>query len=164
MDSPFILAVAWLLVAWCVAAVGYVLSYAIRSWLRRRDSWDRALRRLTAQQGRRTRNRWLDALAVAAGYCNARSNKSGTADDRFGYPHWRCALRLGHRGLHRYRQYTWDADGRVAFIPVQRPPAQPWERDGMPTARQVLRDPELRQRWAEKRDALMREVRRNDES
>lgn len=53
MDSPFILAVAWLLVAWCVAAVGYVLSEAIRAWLRRRDTWDRALRRLVREEKRR---------------------------------------------------------------------------------------------------------------
>lgn len=53
MDSPFILAVAWLLVAWCVAALGYVLSEAIRTWLRRRDTWDRALRRLVREEKRR---------------------------------------------------------------------------------------------------------------
>lgn len=154
MKTTITLAALGGLALWIAAGVAY--------WLRgRRRDWDRALRRLTAQQQRRARNRWFDVLAVAAGYCNDRSNKTGSADDRFGYPHWRCALRNGHRGLHRYRQYAWDADGRVEFIPVQRPPAQPWERDGMPTARQVRRDPERRQRWADKRAAAREEWRRN---
>ncbi|MDX3753711.1 hypothetical protein [Streptomyces sp. AK08-02] len=70
-----------------------------------------------------------DALARIRGYCNhcPRTDEAGG-----GYRHWRCAYRRGHRGMHRYRNYVWDAQGWVEFSPVDcRPPSQPNERHGV---------------------------------
>lgn len=85
----------------------------------------------------RAQNRYYDARAVLAGYCNHRP-----APDSGGYSHWRCALPRHRWGRHRFNNYTWADAGRVNFdpIPVRGPtrmPAQPWNRSSTSTMRQT---------------------------
>lgn len=97
----------------------------------------------------RSRNRWYDARAVAAGYCNTRSQPTGVPDEGSGYLHWRCALRRRHVGLHREGNYVWGPGMRATYVPA--PPGtdreawQPtgWARSMTPTMRQARN----RRRW-----------------
>lgn len=109
----------------------------------------------------RTANRWHDLLATLHGYCNHRPIKSGTPGDGGGYHHWRCALRRSHDGDHRFVNYTWDADGRTDFAPLDHPPSQPWDRYATLTRRQQRE----RKRWdAERYEATLRRLAAEKES
>lgn len=96
---------------------------------------------------RRIKNRWYDLRAVLVGYCNHGCDEFGG-----GYSHWRCALKRGHRGFHRARNYVWNEDGRVEYKPIPilsletTLPQQPWDRDGIRTRRQARRH----NRWGER--------------
>lgn len=93
----------------------------------------------------RAQNRWWDARAQVAGYCN-HCPWSPVPGEGGGYNHWRCALDQGHEGLHRARNYVWSEDGRTDYVPVpigQPMPDQPWERKMAPTRRQQR----VRDRW-----------------
>lgn len=94
---------------------------------------------------RRAANRWYDLLAVLHSYCNDRSRKTGLPGQGDGYVHWRCALRRGHGGLHRSRNYVWDNWGAAEYAPVDDMPNQPWERHMVRTRRQER----LLRRWDE---------------
>lgn len=82
-------------------------------------------------------NRWRDLRAALAGYCNHRPSQ-GYPGGGGGYLHWRCALPAGHAGLHRARNYVWDAEGSTNYLPL--PPGQscdqPQDRHPTPTRRQ----------------------------
>lgn len=99
----------------------------------------------------RAQNRVRDIAAVVAGYCNDQPGEPGG-----GYRHWRCARRQRHRGLHRFRNYVWDAQGRTEYAPVDAFPSQPWDRNGTPTRRQARLDRDRRRADAEKRAAVRR--------
>ncbi|MCX5562745.1 hypothetical protein [Streptomyces sp. NBC_00038] len=108
-------------------------------------------------------NRTLDTLAVLLGYCNDRSVNSGVPGDGGGYLHWRCALRRGHEGLHRYRNYVWNEQRDVEYAPValaDRMPSQPWDRRCIGTRRQFRQAIEWHKIQDEKRAALRAERRR----
>ncbi|MCX5070867.1 hypothetical protein OOJ91_34025 [Micromonospora lupini] len=86
----------------------------------------------------RTYNRWADLRARAAGYCN-HAPWHPIPGQGGGYAHWRCALRAGHTGVHRSRNYVWDRTGRTTYRPLpagQNLPDQPWRRSMTPTAAQ----------------------------
>jgi len=103
---------------------------------------------------KRFTNRWYDLRAVLAGYCNHRPY-SPVPGEGGGYAHWRCALRRGHEGMHRARNYVWSANGRTSYLPVpnsQPMPRQPWDRSMTLTRRQDRR----RERWLNRRYAEMR--------
>lgn len=92
----------------------------------------------------RMRNRWYDVLAVGAGYCNDRPNKTGVPGH--GYFHWRCALKRRHDGMHREGNYVWSDDGESSYLPAPygsgREAWQPsrWDRTGnVPTMRESRR-------------------------
>lgn len=108
-------------VGWWPAVLHYLRAYV-------RTSYYRAV------------NRWRDLLAVCSGYCNDRP-WSPIPGEGGGYADWRCALRRGHAGLHRARNYTWPwSHGGVDYDPIPVPgalPRQPWERYMMPTSRQA---------------------------
>lgn len=107
----------------------------------------------------RTQNRWHDLRAILAGYCNDCPRKRGLPDEGDGYIMWRCALKRGHDGLHRSRNYVWDAAGAANYLPVppRRPmPSQPWDRNGTPTMRQTRNLNEWHRKQDEKRAALRR--------
>lgn len=104
----------------------------------------------------RLANRWHDLRAVLAGYCNDGPWRP-EPDHGGGYGHWRCALRRGHDGLHRARNYVWSTDGRTDYVPVpigKQMPQQPWERKMTPTRRQAR----AARRWHEqqRRETLAR--------
>lgn len=89
---------------------------------------------------KRAENRWYDLRAFLAGYCNDCPHDAIPGEGG-GYPNWRCALRRGHDGQHRFRNYVWDGDDRVDYQPApvrpgQMPPSQPWERHMTLTRRQ----------------------------
>ncbi|WP_052457538.1 hypothetical protein [Streptomyces sp. AcH 505] len=90
----------------------------------------------------RVQNRWRDALAVAAGYCNDRPQKTGIPGEGGGYRHWRCALKRRHEGLHRAGNYVWTDDGKTTYLPAPHGSGkeawQPkkWNRNMTPTMRQ----------------------------
>lgn len=100
----------------------------------------------------RTQNRWWDARAVLAGYCNDRAVKVGIPGETGGYVHWRCSLKRNHDGKHRYRNCVWDGTGRVEHDPVGMSAGQPWERAATPTIRQARN----RHRWHEEQSAAAR--------
>ncbi|MGA5489586.1 hypothetical protein ACPCK1_17740 [Streptomyces pseudogriseolus] len=111
----------------------------------------------------RIANCTLDTLAVLLGYCNDRSVNSGAPGDGGGYLHWRCALRRGHNGLHRYRNYVWNEQRDVEYAPVpltESMPSQPWERHSTHTRRQAREAIEWRKVQDEKRAAIRAERRR----
>jgi hypothetical protein len=94
-------------------------------------NWRRTLRTRARSAYRVNRhrlvNRWWDMLAVVQGYCNHRPDAPEHGRTG-GYAHWRCARRRGHLGLHRYRNYVWDGDGRTEYDPVEHAVRQPHER------------------------------------
>jgi hypothetical protein len=111
-----------------------------------------ALRSLSFRTWRRTRNRWRDLRAVAAGYCNDCPWRAAP-DAGGGYTWWRCGLRRRHGGLHRHNNYVWTDDGRTDYLPIpvgQPSPRQPRDRDGTPSLRQARE----RRRWLEARYAV----------
>ncbi|WP_128977266.1 hypothetical protein [Streptomyces roseicoloratus] len=110
------------------------------------------LRALVWRATRRTTNRLYDALAVLGGYCNDHPVKSGIPDGTGGYHHWRCAFKRGHTGHHRYRNYTWDANGTTDYLPIDPFPSQPWERSSISTRRQARE----RRRWDADQSARFR--------
>lgn len=83
----------------------------------------------------RTQNRWRDLRAVLASYCN-HSPYNGIPGEGGGYCWWRCALRRGHSGVHRYRNYVWDEQGHTQYAPINPMPDQPWVRASIMTRRQ----------------------------
>lgn len=85
----------------------------------------------------RTQNRWHDLRAALAGYCNDRPVKTGIPGEGGGYSFRRCALRRGHDGDHRARNYTWDQHGKTAYAPTRKCPSQPWDRNPTATIRQT---------------------------
>lgn len=85
----------------------------------------------------RTQNRWWDLRAFLAGYCNDCPSKSGVPGEGGGYSFWRCALRRGHDGDHRSKNYTWDQHGKTTYAPLRKHPWQPWERTPTSTIRQT---------------------------
>jgi hypothetical protein len=104
----------------------------------------------------RVDNRWKDLLAILAGYCN---HCPWTADPAQGggYAFWRCALRRGHDGLHRARNYVWEDDGRPSYVPMpnrQRIPQQPWQRRTSFTRRQTRAREMWHQQQRHKREML----------
>lgn len=104
----------------------------------------------------RTQNRWHDVRAMASGYCNDCPRKNGLPDEGGGYRHWRCALRRGHDGMHRYRNYVWTGDGATDYLPVPNGwpmPSQPWDRKHVRTMRQARLDREWHERQHAKRRA-----------
>ncbi|MFE2164845.1 hypothetical protein ACFXB3_07195 [Streptomyces sp. NPDC059447] len=100
----------------------------------------------------RAKNRWWDARAILAGYCNDRATKTGIPGEGGQWIHWRCALRRGHDGAHRARNYVWDQDGKTLFLPVDNCPAQPWDRHLAHTMRQAR----LVKRWHGDQSAAVR--------
>ena len=106
----------------------------------------------------RTQNRWHDLLAVLAGYCNDRPQKTGIPGQGGGYRHWRCALKRGHDGMHRFGNYVWTDDGTVTYLPAPHGSGkeawQPkrWERNATPTLRQARNW----RRWDEEQSAARR--------
>jgi hypothetical protein len=67
----------------------------------------------------RSCNRVRDGLARLAGACNRSTWDAGSASWSGGYAHWRCALRRGHEGVHRFENYVWAGPGsRVVFDPL----------------------------------------------
>lgn len=110
----------------------------------------------------RTQNRWHDMRAVLAGYCNDCPRKRGLHDEGGGYIMWRCALKRGHDGLHRARNYVWDDAGITDYLPVpprRQMPSQPWDRNATPTMRQTRNNKEWQRQQDEKRAARRRERR-----
>ncbi|CAM5602223.1 hypothetical protein [Streptomyces coeruleorubidus] len=105
----------------------------------------------------RTQNRWWDLRATLAGYCNDRPVKTGVPGETNGYAHWRCALKRGHDGLHRYRNAVWLSGCRVDHEPVDMPPGQPWERAATPTIRQARNARRWHEEQAVARRARLRE-------
>lgn len=102
----------------------------------------------------RTQNRWHDLLAVCVGYCNDCPWRPDPYHGG-GYTFWRCALKRGHYGEHRARNYTWDENGDTAYVPVPigaSMPEQPWDRK--PTARRSQQGPGWRRLQREKRRAV----------
>lgn len=69
----------------------------------------------------RLENRILDGWAVLMGACN-RSTWTGVPPTGYagGYSHWRCGKHRGHRGDHRYQNYTWSGElhERVKYHPL----------------------------------------------
>lgn len=107
---------------------------------------------------KRAVNRWYDLRALLAGYCN-HNPYNPIPGEGGGYAHWRCALRRGHDGMHRSRNYVWDSTGRTEYLPVPHwrdMPQQPWERSMTLTVRQ---DRQL-DRWLNRRYAEMPAARR----
>jgi hypothetical protein len=100
----------------------------------------------------RIQNRWRDLLAMLSGYCNDRPVKLNIPGESGGYVHWRCSLKRGHSGKHRFRNSVWNENGKVAHEPVDVPPGQPWERAGTPTIRQSRNA----RRWHEEQSRLRR--------
>lgn len=96
----------------------------------------------------RLHNRWFDLRARLAGYCNNAPWRP-EPDRGGGYAHWRCALRRHRDGLHRFRSYVWDDDGRTDYEPIpilrvnQPTVQQPWDRKMTGTRRQAR----ARDRW-----------------
>lgn len=87
----------------------------------------------------RVANRYFDARAVTAGYCNHRP-WSPIPGEGGGYAHWRCALARRHVGLHRSANHVWSDDGHTSYMPPprgQREPSQSWERTMTPTSAQA---------------------------
>lgn len=84
----------------------------------------------------RVQNSWQDLFASLAGYCN---NCPWTPDPgkSNGYTFWRCALKDGHDGLHRNRNYVWADDGKCSYDPLESfQIQQPKERKVTPSRRQ----------------------------
>lgn len=105
----------------------------------------------------RAQNRYADARAILAGYCNHRpwSPRPGEGG---GYSHWRCALNRGHDGLHRARNYVWSDDDRTDYLPIPAGhpmPYQRWERNMTPTRRQERE----REAWQREQTAKRRAAR-----
>lgn len=107
----------------------------------------------------RAQDRWHDLRAHLAGYCNDRPVKIGIPGESGGYHHWRCSLRRGHDGKHRYNNSVWDDIGRGEHQPVDSPPSQPWGRAGTPTIRQTRNA----HRWHAEQAAARRARRRHEE-
>jgi hypothetical protein len=108
----------------------------------------------------RLQNRWWDLLAILAGYCNDRPDKTGVPGEGGGWIHWRCALRRGHGDVHRSRNNVWDDQGKPLHLPVRDHPAQPWDRHMIRTRRQER----LNQQWLERQWAAMRAKRQTTPS
>lgn len=104
----------------------------------------------------RLQNRWHDVRAILAGYCNDCPWRADPADGG-GYRNWRCALKRGHKGMHRSRNYVWDEAGRTDYAPMRDFPQQPWGRNMTPTMRQARQMGDWQQRQLEKRRAACRE-------
>ncbi|MFI6333249.1 hypothetical protein ACIBBG_33980 [Micromonospora chersina] len=112
------------------------------------------LRRQPRIWRRRAVNRWYDLRAVLAGYCNNQPYPAIPGEGG-GYAHWRCALKRGHEGMHRPRNYVWNAGGHTDNLPIphgQPGVDQPWERSMTMTRRQDRQ----RDRWMNRRYAEMR--------
>lgn len=60
---------------------------------------------------------WLDVRAWWKGYCNDCPARPDPGQGG-GYSFWRCALKRGHDGLHRARNYVWTDDGGCEYMPV----------------------------------------------
>lgn len=63
-------------------------------------------------------NRFYDTVAVLRGYCNDCPWRPDFRYPGGGYKHWRCGLGHGHSGQHRFINYTWGADGRTSYEPI----------------------------------------------
>lgn len=72
---------------------------------------------------------WIDLLAVLAGDCNDKATTGDLDRDTGGWAYWRCALRRGHTGAHRFRHSVWTRTGTFHYpLPSgrgQRPKAGP---------------------------------------
>ena len=105
----------------------------------------------------RIQNRWHDARAVLAGYCNDRPQRTGVPGEGGGYRNWRCALKRRHDGMHRTGNYVWTGDGTVTYLPAPhgsgKEAHQPWQRSMTPTMRQARNW----RRWDEQQSRARRE-------
>lgn len=66
-------------------------------------------------------NRYMDARAVLAGFCN--DNPFRPTPGEGGYSFWRCCRKAGHDGRHRFRNYVWETGGRPDHVPEDWPTA-----------------------------------------
>jgi hypothetical protein len=106
----------------------------------------------------RIANRYRDLRARLAGYCNHKPWNPNPDRSNGSWVNWRCALRRGHDGQHRFRSYVWGDVGEVEFQPIPilsvRQPmvGQPQDRHMTPTRRQAR----IARRWNDQARAQIR--------
>lgn len=99
---------------------------ALRNCERWKDRWGILRSQYWHMPLMRMENRILDGWAVLLGACN-QSTWTGVPPTGYagGYSHWRCGKARGHRGDHRFQNYTWSGElheqGKYNPLPITNP-------------------------------------------